>query len=40
MIMKEEKVKELMFKAFKEGQETPDATDSIIWIWVEQELDG
>ena len=27
-----------MFKAFKEGQATPDATDSIIKLWTSQEL--
>jgi hypothetical protein len=34
----EKETKELMFKAFKEGQATPDATDSIIKIWTSQEL--
>jgi hypothetical protein len=34
----EKETKELMFKAFKEGQATPDATDSIIKIWIKEEL--
>ena len=37
-ILMEKETKELMFKAFKEGQATPDATDSIIKLWTSQEL--
>jgi len=32
----EKETKELMFKAFKEGQATPDATDGIIKIWIKE----
>jgi len=37
--MEIQKVKELMFKAFKEGQVTPDATEGIIKLWIAGELE-
>jgi len=36
--MEKEKVKELMFKAFKEGQDTPCARDTTIKLWIFGEL--
>ena len=32
-------IKELMLKAFKEGQVTPDATEGIIKLWISGELE-
>jgi len=36
--IKIKKIKELMLKAFKEGQECPLATNGIIKIWINEEL--
>jgi len=36
--MEEKQIERLMLKAFKEGQKTPDATESIIKLWVESEI--
>jgi len=39
-LMKEKQTKELMLKAFKEGQKTPDATEGIIKLWIAGEING
>ena len=36
--MELKQVKEQILKAFKEGQETPDACDGIIKVWIAGEL--
>lgn len=37
--MEKQKVKELMFRAFKKGQEKTDAEDYPIKLWIAGELD-
>jgi len=36
--MEQKQTKKLMLKAFKEGQETPDATEGIIKLWINSEF--